>query len=1816
MNTESSNRLYELLPAIYREGGLERFLARNYQESQNQDELKQLLSIMERELNILETNIGDLYENWFIETCDPWVVPYIGDLLGVSGVGIRNSNSSQLQQTGGYGEQETRAYVANTIAYRRRKGTAPVLEQLARDVSGWRGRVVEFYERLAISQNVNHLRPQNTTVDLKASQSINLIGSPFEQQVSYSVEIGQANSNQGRYDVRQLGLFLWRLQSYPLVGVNAYPVELADSDLQGRCYTFSPLGDSVPLFNLPQPEIDITHLAEAINVPGQLETSANYPVYQGENPVFQIFINGQPQPISPEEILITKLFQNGKKELINQLNQDNNLSNSLRNSPQSVKRVAVDPEYGEMVFLEPNPPSQVTVNYGYGFSSDLGGGPYNRTETMTEIPSETLPKPSDSFFPSLYWEVIKARSGKANPLLDAVQTWNGTVIAWQAILEQKFIPLACLEIPKQKVSNLPISSELRLTFQFGIVKGLTVDSPETSVGSREFIITPGLAINKQGIAINVEENIVINLDEIKASLPVQQPLFVVLSYWINQFEPSYQVNVISYQQEKNYPDDTYIRLTSFSLDINDHIETVPNNTNYSRFQPGIVKGLTVITPSDILEAIVTPGTAIDDLGRVIILDRNISLDLRQYQKQTIWLAITYSEVPSGGNWQLYILLDEDAKNEEIYPINRYIRLAKLKVPEITIENLEVEKPLRPNFVEGVVKGLEVTGEIGDRSVTITAGQGIDKEGETITLEQDYRLRGLRKYRNQTVILAIAYRQQNFGPDWEFQVYPTNDSSNQNQSLSLARLQIDSRGNLVAKPQQISSQFKHGVLPNNLTITNPQSALIKISKGKAVDLLGRVISLESDWEIDLSQYPGRKLMLFASYQRGQGWKPFNNTDVKNSETGQSWQHIGTVPIEPQSDSITAKKENENDKKNLDFIITNGENFKTGVILIKDNQTYTGNLDLIIPNSKKLQLKLQLLAADGYRPHLGGSLSIQGEINPNDPRSPEFQPGELLLDGLLIEDQLKVQPGYLKKLTINHCTVVPKIFGGLTVEAIKNYPVVEDNYQYNLEPDQDNENDNNSGFLLFVIYFFSLIIKIIKLGFSNKLPPKQRLEKLNHYLIEAWEKLWCAFQEEVYQRQKSDINNQTNNNQEGLCESYCLPSEQNDLTFDNSDLEIKINYSIIGSINLADSIPKLVIADSIISKNSLNYSLDIQDEFLAINALGTKVDIQRSTVLGMINLRLLEASDSLFNDVVSVINQQKGCLRFCYVPLGSYTPPRYRCQPDLALQELPSLSAPITAFAIKNSYYWQTFLLKMLVESIYYSLRAFQFWTLAFLRGTETLSLSLLWVMLLQKWDAPYSLMRYILSIMKFMFLGTADQGILQWQESKKTWQSTKLKTEFITALGSYHKSNNKTIFLAGVMGSKIYRYPTKNSEKWEKIEPKTIKIINGEKKQINPLINTDITAFITYANPQRLQETMSLQQTTMTESENSEKRDICLVATSNRYVWRLQELGETWIKMNDQPLPGQITALAMDSQGRIFAGTDEGIFRWSETKEAWNQINKGLTHQQITALAIDSHDRIFAATSAGFVFRSLDHGKHWQSVSDGLTPSRITSLAIQTIIGRVYVNDRQLVVIDEQIATKLKKGSTITIGDQTRMIQSIDLSTKTLMLDAPFCPALSGEVEFTCHYLFAGTAANGIFRSSNNGDRWEPLNLSLSHRQITVLTVVLQDNTIWAGTATGDVLRSHNQGEQWEVLNQGLKGVTEINSILLRVEPKYTTTDYNQPAYAQLSQNCPSEIRRGAEDGSEMGVFNRLKQPQREDNLKALLDEYVRFGLKAEIFYMT
>ena len=69
MTEQTRDRLYDLLPAIYR-----------IKDAEQDQTLRALFAILEQEYLALESDIQGLYDNWFIETCAVLVVPYIGDV--------------------------------------------------------------------------------------------------------------------------------------------------------------------------------------------------------------------------------------------------------------------------------------------------------------------------------------------------------------------------------------------------------------------------------------------------------------------------------------------------------------------------------------------------------------------------------------------------------------------------------------------------------------------------------------------------------------------------------------------------------------------------------------------------------------------------------------------------------------------------------------------------------------------------------------------------------------------------------------------------------------------------------------------------------------------------------------------------------------------------------------------------------------------------------------------------------------------------------------------------------------------------------------------------------------------------------------------------------------------------------------------------------------------------------------------------------------------------------------------------------------------------------------------------------------------------------------------------------------------------------------------------------------------------------------------------------------------------------------------------------------------------------------------------------
>ncbi|GLK83824.1 hypothetical protein [Ancylobacter defluvii] len=358
--------LYALLPAIYR-----------LRDAEQDGVLRDLMAVIAEQVAVIEEDFDQLYDDQFIETCADWVAPYIGGLIGYRTLhGVVPTVSSP------------RAEVANTIAYRRRKGTASVLEQLAQDVTGWNAHVVEFFERLAAVQYLNHLRPHAAiTADLRSWEGMERLGTAFDR-LPHGVDVRSIARGRGRHNISNVGLFLWRLDAFPLE--RAMPARLDD-----RRFRFNPLGIDMPLFTNPATEPHIAHLASPLNVPAPISrrvlaardavdgggTQRRLDRYYGAGRSLLIETRAAPG----EEFAA---LASGDIEVCNLSDRPGD-SWSLAGPSRAV---AIDPVLGRLLLRDaPAAGSELRVSFHHGFSGPMGGGQYERAAVSVADLAAGLP---------------------------------------------------------------------------------------------------------------------------------------------------------------------------------------------------------------------------------------------------------------------------------------------------------------------------------------------------------------------------------------------------------------------------------------------------------------------------------------------------------------------------------------------------------------------------------------------------------------------------------------------------------------------------------------------------------------------------------------------------------------------------------------------------------------------------------------------------------------------------------------------------------------------------------------------------------------------------------------------------------------------------------------------------------------------------------------------------------------------------------------------------------------------------------------------------------------------------------------------------------------------------------------------------------------------------------------------------------------------------------------------------------------------------------------------------------------------------------
>jgi hypothetical protein len=500
--TLSADDIYALLPAVYRT-----------RDADNGSPLRALVGVIAEQVGVLQDDLRGLYADQFIETCAPWVVPYIGDLIGWNGL------FTNIPGTSG-----NRADVADTIGLRRRKGTVIALDQSGHDVTGRPVHIVEFFQRLAVDQSFRHLRPaQESFVDVRRGDRLDRIGTAFDT-LNRTVDVRRIAPRTrdeitpdtapldiglhgpGRFGIPDIGAYVWRWNSYPVTGQPAYRVDT-------RRFMFSPLGVDMELFNNPPPREAFSHLTTRMDVPqpiGRREFHDNPSAFYGPNLSINIVADGK--PVALPEICVCNL-----EDVSATAWQGSNAGN-----------VAIDPVLGRIAFgAGLSPPTNVTVQYCYGFPRDIGGGPYDRS-TVLALNRETV----------TWQQIVGAGAtdtfGKALTLAEAVAAFNARPAGTVGLIVLANFDVADIDLTETAAIAVPPGSSLWIVAaQIHTANNVQTWSPNTSRavlrGNIEIVGTVGTSASASAAAPPAMGQVMLSGIVVAGAVSVTgQPLIVSL----------------------------------------------------------------------------------------------------------------------------------------------------------------------------------------------------------------------------------------------------------------------------------------------------------------------------------------------------------------------------------------------------------------------------------------------------------------------------------------------------------------------------------------------------------------------------------------------------------------------------------------------------------------------------------------------------------------------------------------------------------------------------------------------------------------------------------------------------------------------------------------------------------------------------------------------------------------------------------------------------------------------------------------------------------------------------------------------------------------------------------------------------------------------------------------------------------------------------------------------------------------------------------------------------------------------------------------
>jgi len=325
--------------------------------------LRALLSVIAEQVEAFESHLDRFYADQFIETCDARLIPFIAALVGLQPL----PDLSTGARAAGSG---SRAEVANAIAARRRKGTAAMLEQVARDAAGWPCRLIECFQGLATTQNLNHLRLTSpATQDLRGALLLERLHGPFAGGCR-TVELRRPDAAAARWHVQHVAVATWPIEA--IAGTRVQATRAGP----GR-YRFSTLGIDQPLLAKPDAERDLLGMSEPRHVPRLISRLELDEDLRSELPERSLYGEGRSIEVWIDGLLVPR--ERIRACHLGSLGADDGAGWGHQPSAPGDDRVAIDPVLGRLAVLASAASEDVRVTWHRGLPARIGGGEYDVT---------------------------------------------------------------------------------------------------------------------------------------------------------------------------------------------------------------------------------------------------------------------------------------------------------------------------------------------------------------------------------------------------------------------------------------------------------------------------------------------------------------------------------------------------------------------------------------------------------------------------------------------------------------------------------------------------------------------------------------------------------------------------------------------------------------------------------------------------------------------------------------------------------------------------------------------------------------------------------------------------------------------------------------------------------------------------------------------------------------------------------------------------------------------------------------------------------------------------------------------------------------------------------------------------------------------------------------------------------------------------------------------------------------------------------------------------------------------------------------------